>query len=423
MGYKILEIKEVWHFERTSKSLFTEYVHTFLRSKQESSDYPEWVQSEEDKVRYIDNYFQHEGVHLRPEKIEKNPGLRAISKLCLNSLWGKFGMNTEREESELVFEPKRFYEVIHDDELDLLDLYVINEDVVELVYKKKKEVAKESNVTNIFIAIFTTAWARLELYNLISSLGERVLYMDTDSCVFTSEDGQQDPPLSDFLGGLTDEIAKDHGSEHYITEFVSSGPKNYGYRVSDNSCTVKVKGFRLNYHASQLINMESMKSLVRDIKANQTITVVEENKITREPLTRRIINKREEKKYQLVYDKRIIIDDGPNTIPFGYHWNPDTTESSISAQQCVDIDSHNLYSTEHVKESSPDLGTLFPYENDTTINIPNSEDEQSVDLMVTSDSESEDEYTAHDLTFYNDEENIDEDVSFYRAIDNTNINI
>ena len=39
-----------------------------------------------------------------------------------------------------------------------------------------------------------------------------------------------------------------------------------------------------------------MKSLFRDIKSNQIIIVVEENKIIREPVTRRIINKREEKK-------------------------------------------------------------------------------------------------------------------------------
>ena len=153
-GYKILEIKEICYFEQTSNSLFTDYVHTFLRSKQESSDYPEWVQTPIDQEQYINNYFQHEGVQLRPEKIAKNPGLRAISKLCLNSLWGKFGMNAEREESELVFEPKRFYEVLNDDELDLLDLYVIDEDVVELVYKKKKEVAKESNLTQYFHSNF-----------------------------------------------------------------------------------------------------------------------------------------------------------------------------------------------------------------------------------------------------------------------------
>ena len=30
-GYRILEIKEVWHFKETTDSLFTDYVNLFLR--------------------------------------------------------------------------------------------------------------------------------------------------------------------------------------------------------------------------------------------------------------------------------------------------------------------------------------------------------------------------------------------------------
>ena len=40
--------------------------------------------------------------------------------------------------------------------------------------------------------------------------------------------------------------------------------------------------------------------------------------------------------------------------------------------------------------------------------------------METSESESEDEYTANDLEFL-DEDQEDDDLSFYRSIDNTNI--
>ncbi len=44
-GYKVLEIHEVWHFEKTSSDLFSEYVNYFLRLKQESSGYPDWVKT------------------------------------------------------------------------------------------------------------------------------------------------------------------------------------------------------------------------------------------------------------------------------------------------------------------------------------------------------------------------------------------
>ncbi|KAK3524699.1 hypothetical protein QTP86_000832 [Hemibagrus guttatus] len=40
---------------------------------------------------------------------------------------------------------------------------------------------------NVFIGIFTTAYARLELYNLMDQLKERCLYTDTDSVIFKSK--------------------------------------------------------------------------------------------------------------------------------------------------------------------------------------------------------------------------------------------
>ena len=45
--------------------------------------------------KYIRQYEKHEGVHLDPNKIENNPGLRSIGKLALNSFYGKFGLRTD----------------------------------------------------------------------------------------------------------------------------------------------------------------------------------------------------------------------------------------------------------------------------------------------------------------------------------------
>ena len=33
---------------------------------------------------------EREGIRLDPDKIEYNPGLRALAKLMLNSVWGKY---------------------------------------------------------------------------------------------------------------------------------------------------------------------------------------------------------------------------------------------------------------------------------------------------------------------------------------------
>ena len=44
----------------------------FLKLKQESSGYPSWVQSEEDKDRYIEDYRRAEGIALDMASISKN---------------------------------------------------------------------------------------------------------------------------------------------------------------------------------------------------------------------------------------------------------------------------------------------------------------------------------------------------------------
>ncbi|CAC5376020.1 unnamed protein product [Mytilus coruscus] len=64
-GYKIAEIYEVWHFENVSQydplirqgGVFTEYVNTFLKIKQEASGWPDWCKTEEDHQKYIEDYY------------------------------------------------------------------------------------------------------------------------------------------------------------------------------------------------------------------------------------------------------------------------------------------------------------------------------------------------------------------------------
>ena len=88
-GYEVLEIHEMWHWEETTDELFKDYVDTFLKIKQEANSYPKHCVTDEQKQRYIDEYYEHEGIRLDPNKIEYNPGLRALAKLALNSLWGR----------------------------------------------------------------------------------------------------------------------------------------------------------------------------------------------------------------------------------------------------------------------------------------------------------------------------------------------
>lgn len=85
-GYKILKIYEIYHWE-TKGQLFSQYVDTFLKFKQEASGWPSWVKDKYDKETYINQYYNREGVVLDANNICNNSGLRCVSKLALNSFW------------------------------------------------------------------------------------------------------------------------------------------------------------------------------------------------------------------------------------------------------------------------------------------------------------------------------------------------
>ncbi|CAC5410948.1 unnamed protein product [Mytilus coruscus] len=72
----------------------------------------------------------------------------------------------------------------------------------------------------------------IQLYNNLSDLKdilqERVLYMDTDSCIY-NDDGSEackkvENMMGSKLGDLTDEIVSKHNANH-IKQFISAGPK------------------------------------------------------------------------------------------------------------------------------------------------------------------------------------------------------
>jgi hypothetical protein len=55
--------------------------------------YPAWVRIGDDKDRYVNAFFESEGVRVDKNAILPNDAKRGIAVLCLNSMWGKL---TER---------------------------------------------------------------------------------------------------------------------------------------------------------------------------------------------------------------------------------------------------------------------------------------------------------------------------------------
>lgn len=145
----------------------------------------------------------------------------------------------------------------------------------------------------------------------MKKLGKRLLYCDTDSIIFVAKPEDELPALGKFLGDFTDEV--DEGC--WIDEFVSSGPKNYAYKLNTNKTTCKIKGFTLNYQASNILNMDAIKNVVIN-DHNQQYTVSNET-FVRNKENWTILSKNLSKIYGFVYDKRNIKEDY-FTYPFGF---------------------------------------------------------------------------------------------------------
>ena len=83
-GYVVVKIHEVFHWSEFKEGLFRPYIDEFYKIKTEASGYPDDCDSEEKRVEYIRQFEEHEGIQLDRDSIELNPGLRALTKLCLN---------------------------------------------------------------------------------------------------------------------------------------------------------------------------------------------------------------------------------------------------------------------------------------------------------------------------------------------------
>jgi len=183
----------------------------------------------------------------------------------------------------------------------------INENVVQVTYKYKDQYVQDP------FAAFTTSNARLRLYDMLDHLGQSVAYYDTDSIIYI-DDGQNTVKTGCMLGEWTNELGKDN----HIKEWLSTGPKSYGYLTNKGKEVVKVKGFTLNYQNSKHLNFDSMKQIIDKEIDKVRLSY---KMITRNAKNKTLVNKETSKEFRFDYDKRMVIPEKDGTIetlPWSY---------------------------------------------------------------------------------------------------------
>ncbi|XP_046373244.1 uncharacterized protein LOC124146819 [Haliotis rufescens] len=334
-GYRVLKIYDAWHFDSFEQydphtaqgGLFTGYVDAFFKMKQESSGYPVHCDTEQKKQQYVQEVFRKEGVMLDASQIAPNPGKRAISKSLLNNLWGKLSQRNNMDANVFVSDLPQFYNILRNADIEVKDISLINEDVLLITYATTNQSVTPHGASNVAIASWVTAQARLKLYSGIHPLGDRCLYFDTDSIIYVHKESEPCPTIGDSLGEWTDEIEEGN----WIDEFTTCGPKNYAYKLhhTDKKGTrtiCKIRGFTLNVRANKEVNIEKMIEIVNHPDRNGiSVPVPYPHKIHRKGLKRGcgIISRCESRAYRFVYTKRRIVPD-PNTnhltytLPYGF---------------------------------------------------------------------------------------------------------
>jgi hypothetical protein len=260
--------------------------------------------------------MKKEGIKLDPDNITVNKGLRALAKLMLNSFWGKLGQRNNMRKTTHTDKSEEFFDLISSEKKIITNVTFPTNEIAEVQWEEEDNFITPSKTTNVVLAAFTTAHARIALFKILNQLNEKVCYYDTDSVIFIENEDTPLIPTGDFLGDLTDEIDPDN----YIEEFVSGGPKNYAYKLNKTDSNgvqyvCKVKGITLNFSSSKIINFHSIKEMVHNKNKSYEIrnpTHISRNKtstnITSSPLT---------KTYKFEFDKRVIGNDFI-TYPYGF---------------------------------------------------------------------------------------------------------
>ena len=233
--------------------------------------------------------------------------MRQVAKLCLNTLWGKFGQRDNMLQTVIVKNDiHMFNRILFDDKLEVSSINFLNDQTAEVKFRFITACVEQSKNTNIAIASFTTAHARRWLYGAMVDVGvENVIYCDTDSIIYYHPTGNNPIKTDAKLGGMTDELKGD-----YIKEIIALAPKTYSYIKASGELVLKAKGFSLNASTiEQGVNFGTFKNIVTSV-ANQeepegkTIKFV--SKIRLNSSDKKIYSQNETKTFQYTFNKRVV---------------------------------------------------------------------------------------------------------------------
>ena len=139
-GFRVSYVFSAVHFEHWQKNIFTNYIKSFLKTKHEASGWPRENMTDEEKAEHILKVKEMDGIDLDPEKIKYNGGLRYLSKLCLNSLFGRFSLRCNLSTTKITRDPSVLYQILDDPTNEVSTVQIVDHEGLETIIITYKQV-------------------------------------------------------------------------------------------------------------------------------------------------------------------------------------------------------------------------------------------------------------------------------------------
>lgn len=137
--------------------------------KMEASGWLSTCDTEEKKRDLLIKLRGKEDIQLHATKIEKNPGSKTIAKLMLNSICEKFSQRDNNDLNKICVWAKHFYDMCKLDAVEIYDIYAVKPKCMMVISTAQDDCNEGNFGSNIAVAAFTTAYARLKLLDMMEN--------------------------------------------------------------------------------------------------------------------------------------------------------------------------------------------------------------------------------------------------------------
>lgn len=274
-----------------------------------------FTRSEKLFERYVDDLYQMRLTY------PKDDPMNLISKLLLNSLYGRMAMD-DRHASYTVYDKKEFEKLMRNKAFQDKFLNVENFSKDKVLVQTKYDNFKnefnsnyEQHMTSIGIAAAITSEARIFMQQFKNHPELKLYYTDTDS-IYVDKDPQEMNKL--FPGIISSSELGKLKHEYTIVNAIFLAPKCYWLQLSNGENVIRIKGVKKQFIDEALANYSLTFEKFANLLIKNEIIQIEQDKWFRDFTNANIsiskqahTIKQNQNKRELIYEGDFCIDTKP----------------------------------------------------------------------------------------------------------------